>query len=291
MSSAPGLAARTFASACWDQIYSHIKKIIWQWNAIGASACNRMVLAKAFLLSRCSYLIDCNGIPCPMLHKISNSICRFICGCYSNAPFSILSAPLALGGMNCPSLKECKLAHDAKFIGDLISLPLDLPWKDWTHMDLFLTSTNPSRQDSVHLNPLLQLSITKLSSLEPCIRNAFISCHDLCYDISCAFPSLAARRDMPSTYHPALPLHLVQYTNSLHASVASSQSHTSLPLGTSLPVLTPSLWPPVTGTSSACRPSRPLSPPVPVPIPQPPTAHARCFILSDSKSNMPPACP
>jgi hypothetical protein len=204
-----------FASAHWDQIYSHIKKIIRQWNAIGASAHNRTVLAKALLLSHCSYLMDCNGIPCPLLHKINNSICRFVCGRFSNAPFSILSAPLALGSMNCPSLKERKLAYDAKFMGDLISLPLDLPWKDWTHMDLLLASTNLSRQDSVHLNPLLQLSITKLSSLEPCVRSAFTSCCNLWYDISCAFPSLAARQDMPSTYHPALPLRLVQYTNSL----------------------------------------------------------------------------
>jgi hypothetical protein len=167
------------ASACWDQIYSHIKKIIRQWNAIGASARNRMVLAKALLLSRCSYLMDCNAIPCPLLHKINNTICRFVRGCFSNAPFSILSAPLAWGSMNCPSLKEHKLAYDAKFMGDLISLPLDLPWKDWTHMDLLLASTNPSRQDGVHLNPLLQLSVTKLSSLEPRVRSAFVSCRDL----------------------------------------------------------------------------------------------------------------
>jgi hypothetical protein len=174
------ISSPDFASACWDQIYSHIKKMIHQWNAIGASACNRTVLAKALLLSCCSYLMDCNGIPCPLLHKINNSICQFVWGRFSNAPFSILSAPLALGGMNCPSLRECKLAYDAKFMGDLISLPLDLPWKDWTHMDLLLASTNSSRQDGVHLNPLLQLSVTKLSSLEPHVRSAFTSCRDLC---------------------------------------------------------------------------------------------------------------
>jgi hypothetical protein len=220
------------ASACWDQIYTHIKKIIWQWNAIGTSTCNCTVLAKALLLSHCSYLMDCNGIPCPLLSKINNSICWFVCGHFSNTPFSILSAPLALGGMNCPSLKEQKLTYDTKFMSDLISLPLDIPWKDWTHMDLFLASTNPSKQDSVHLNPLLQLSITKLSSLEPCVRHAFISCRDLQYDISCAFPSLAARRDMLSTYHPALPLHLVQHTNTC-TSEASSLLPTSLSLVTS----------------------------------------------------------
>ena len=35
----------------WEQIYSHIKKIVRQWNAIGASLLNRALLAKALLLS------------------------------------------------------------------------------------------------------------------------------------------------------------------------------------------------------------------------------------------------
>ena len=65
-------------SDCWEQIYSHIKKIICQWNAIGASLLNRALLAKALLLSRCYYLLDCNGIPSKLLNKINNSICRFV---------------------------------------------------------------------------------------------------------------------------------------------------------------------------------------------------------------------
>ena len=62
----------------WEQIYSHIKKIIHQWNAIGASLLNRALLAKALLLSRCYYLLDCNGIPTKLLNKITSTICRFV---------------------------------------------------------------------------------------------------------------------------------------------------------------------------------------------------------------------
>jgi len=194
------------ASDRWVQIYSHIKKIIRQWNAIGASLLNRALLAKALLLSRCYYLLDCNGIPAPMLNKITNSVCRFIRGPYSHMPYSFLSAPLSRGGLNCPSLKERKLAYDAKFIGDLVSAPLDLPWKAWARTDLSCASSKPGKLPGTNLNPLLQRSVVRLSSLEPCLRHAYISCRVLRYDVSCAFPSLAAHLDMPSTYHPAVPL-------------------------------------------------------------------------------------
>jgi ribonuclease HI len=281
------------ASARWDQIYSHIKKIICQWNAIGTSACNRTVLAKALLLSCCSYLMDCNGIPHPLLHKINNTICRFVRGRFSNAPFSILSAPLVRGGMNCPSLKERKLAYDAKFMGDLISLPLDLPWKDWTHMDLLLASTNPSRQDGVHLNPLLQLSVTKLSSLEPRVRSAFVSCRDLRYDISCAFPSLAARRDMPSTYHPALPLCLVRYSNSLRKRGVLMVAHLLAPSNKltradPLPMAPRDKYLLSIQAKLAAWPSTSLSPSPPTY----PNAHrTQRFVPPDSDSDTPPANP
>jgi len=86
-----------YATDRWVQIYSHIKKIIRQWNAIGASLLNRALLAKALLLSRCYYLLDCNGIPAPLLNKITNSICRFVCGLYLHMPYSFLSAPLPQG--------------------------------------------------------------------------------------------------------------------------------------------------------------------------------------------------
>jgi hypothetical protein len=197
--------------------------------------------------------------------------------------------------MNCPSLKERKLAYDAKFMGDLISLPLDLPWKDWTHMDLLLASTNPSRQDGVHLNPLLQLSVTKLSSLEPRVKSAFVSCRDLRYDISCAFPSLAARWDMPSTYHPALPLRLVRYSNSLRERGVLTVAHLLAP-GNKLTHADPLPMAPhdkyllSIQAKLAARLSTSLSPP-PGPPANPDATHARCFIPPDSDSDTPPASP
>ena len=190
----------------WEQIYSHIKKIIRQWNAIGASLLNRALLAKALLLSRCYYLLDCNGIPTKLLNKITNTICRFVRGSYSHMPYAFLSAPLALGGLNCPSLKERKLAYDAKFMSNLISPPFDVNWKLWTLADLSAASSKPGKTPGPSINPLLQRSIVKLSDLEPRVRHAYISCRTLRYDVSCAFPSMAARMDMLSTYHPAVPL-------------------------------------------------------------------------------------
>ena len=62
----------------WEQIYSHIKKIVHQWNAIGTSLLNHALLAKALLLSRCYYLLDCNGIPTKLLNKITSTVCRFV---------------------------------------------------------------------------------------------------------------------------------------------------------------------------------------------------------------------
>ena len=177
---------------CWEQIYSHIKKIIRQWNAIGASLLNRPLLAKALLLSRCYYLLDCNGIPNKILNKINNAICHFVRGSYSHLPYSFLSAPLSLGGLNCPSLKEQKLAYDAKFLGDLISSPFDTSWKLWTMADLSNASSKPGKKPGININPLLQCSIVKLSDLELRVRHAYVSCRMLRYDISCAFPSMAA---------------------------------------------------------------------------------------------------
>ena len=203
------------ASDCWEQIYSHIKKIICQWNAIGASLLNRALLAKALLLSRCYYLLDCNGIPSKLLNKINNSICCFIHGSYSHLPYSFISAPLSLGSLNCPSLKERKLAYDAKFISDLISSPFNVSWKLWTMADLSATSSKPRKTPGPNINPLLQRSIVKLSDLEPRVCHAYVSCQVLRYDVSCAFPSLAAHLDMPSTYHPAIPLRANCLSNTL----------------------------------------------------------------------------
>ena len=221
------------ASNRWDQIYSHIKKIIRQWNAIGASLLNRALLAKALLLSRCYYLLDCNGIPGPILRKINNSICKFVRGPYSHMPYAFMSAPLSLGGLNCPSLMERKLAYDAKYIGDLISLPHDIPWKQWTFTDLSNASYKPGGGPGVDINPLLQRSLVKQSQLEPRLQHAFVSCRTLRYDISCAFPSMAARMDMPATYHPAVPLRANYHSDELTRRHIHSVRHLTWP-GTKL---------------------------------------------------------
>jgi len=217
----------------WVQIYAHIKKIIRQWNAIGASLLNWALLAKALLLSQCYYLLNCNGIPAPMLNKITNSVCRFIHSPYSHMPYSFLSAPLSRGRLNCPSLRERKLAYDAKFIGDLISAPFDLPWKAWARADLSCASSKPGKLPGTNLNPLLQRSVVRLSSLEPRLRHAYISCRTLRYDISCAFPSMAARLDMPSTYHPAVPLRANHFSDDLVRRHVTTISHLMWP-GTKL---------------------------------------------------------
>ena len=128
------------AAPRWKQILNHIKKLIRQWNAIGASILNRVLLAKALMLSRCYYLMDGNDIPPILLQRISNAIQRFVRGTYSAAPYRLLESPLRDGGLNCPSLRTRKLAYDAKFFSDLISGPADLPWRSWTYADLDLAS-------------------------------------------------------------------------------------------------------------------------------------------------------
>ena len=217
----------------WEQIYSHIKKIIRQWNAIGASLLNRALLAKALLLSRCYYLLDCNGIPNKMLDKINCAVCCFVRGPYSHMPYSFISAPLSLGGLNCPSLRERKLAYNAKFISNLISSPSDVSWKLWTMADLSNASSKPGKKPGINMNPLLQRSIVKLSDLEPRVRHAYVSCRTLRYDISCAFPSMAARMDMPSTYHPAVPLRANWLSDDLVCRHVTTVNHLTWP-GTKL---------------------------------------------------------
>ena len=150
-----------------------------------------------------------------MLSKITSTVCRFIRGMYSHLPYAVLSTPLSLGGLNCPSLKERKLAYSAKFMSDLISPPFNVNWKLWMLADLSTTSSKPGKKPGLAINPLLQRSIVKLSDLEPQVRHAYISCRTLRYNVSCAFPSMAARMDMPSTYHPAVPLHTNQLSDAL----------------------------------------------------------------------------
>ena len=201
-----------YANDRWTQIALHVRKIIRQWNNIGASMCNRALLAKALLQSRCYYLLDGNGIPNKMLRSLSNTIQRFVRGKFSLAPYSILAAPVSEGGLDCPSLIDRKLAYNAKFISDLITLPSNTLWKDWTRADLFLASSyTRGRTDSMPVYPLVQQSFTTLKLLEPRVRQAITSCMKLGYNIQCAFPSTATRRSMPALFHPALPRALSQY--------------------------------------------------------------------------------
>ena len=197
-----------FAAARWAQISSHISHLIAQWNAIGASLRNRVLLAKALLLSRCYYLLDGNGIPPRVLRQISQKILRFVRGRFSSAPYSILSAPLSEGGLDCPSLSQRRLAYDAKFVGDMISAPLDSLWKLWARADLSFASHNgtPAKHKRVPLQPLLQHAHVTLKHLEPRLRQAYVSLRTLGYNIECSFPSASTRRAMLISYHPALPM-------------------------------------------------------------------------------------
>ena len=220
----------------WKQIADHISKIIRQWKAIGASMRNHVVLAKALMMSRCYYLYDGNGAPPSILKRISQSILGFVRGRFSCAPYSILSAPLREGSLDCPSLIHRCRAYDAKFIGDLISAPLDVPWKVWTMADLTQASLSSALHipSSWHPNPLLQHSFLTLKKLDPRVRQSIVSLRLLDYNIQCAFPSADARADMPSLLHPMLP--------------ASLSSGSGVPLlrsigATTVSLLHPRRWP------------------------------------------------
>src|SRR5258706_11826139 len=124
------------ATPRWKQITSHVKRLVSQWKSIGASLLNRVVLAKALMMSRCYYLLDGNGIPPSILRKLNSIILRFVRGLYSSAPYRLLESPLSDGGLNCPSLYSRVLAYDAKFMSDLISGPASTPSRTLTLTDL-----------------------------------------------------------------------------------------------------------------------------------------------------------
>ena len=81
------IRCRKQAEPRWAQILSHIKSLISQWTAIGASILNRVLIAKLLMQSHCYYLLDRNGIPPAILTKISNTINRFVWGWYSLLPY------------------------------------------------------------------------------------------------------------------------------------------------------------------------------------------------------------
>ena len=87
-------------------------------------------------MSRCYYLLDCNGIPRGTLVKLSQMILRFVRGRNSELAYSSLAAPLELGGANCPSLATRKQAYDLKYLSDIISGNQSEPWIMWSIMDI-----------------------------------------------------------------------------------------------------------------------------------------------------------
>lgn len=195
------------ATPRWKQILAHIKKLIRQWTAIGASLLNCVLLTKALMLSRCYYLMDGNGIPPVLLRRISNAVQRFVRGSYSSAPYRLLESPIRDGGLNCLSLYSQKLAYDAKFFSDLISSPASPPWHAWTFADLDLASVfnSSTKRDKFPgpFNPLLQSCHCRHTLLEPRVLTAWLSIRRLHYDIRCCFPSRAAVLDMPAILHPS----------------------------------------------------------------------------------------
>jgi len=199
------IGSRDFASDRWVQIDKHIKKIISQWRAIGASARNRSLLAKALMLSRCHFLMDGNGIPPNMLNRIGNKIMNFVRGKFSAMAYRTLEAPLAEGGLNTPSLAAQKMAADLKFLSDLVTGDQRVPWKQWTWMDLKMASTSSRAGTHGGLNPFLQQAHTMPSLLQSRVSQAFLTARRFGLDLVSAAPSIAARMGAPILNHPALP--------------------------------------------------------------------------------------
>jgi len=189
----------------WLQIDAHIKKIISQWRAIGASARNRSILAKALMLSRCHFLLDGNGIPPSVLRRISNRIMNFVRGKFSAMAYNTLETPLEEGGLNTPSLTTRKYAVDLKFLSDLVTGSQRVPWKRWTWMDLKMATTSSRAGKYNGLNPFLQQAYTMPSLLQDRVSQAFMTARRFGIDLACATPSLRARMGTPILNHPAIP--------------------------------------------------------------------------------------
>ena len=214
----------------WLTIEKHIRSLTAQWTSIGTSILNRVLLAKALMQSRCFYLLDGNSIPLPSLRRINGIIMRFVRGRNSCMAYLQLEAPLALGGVNCPSLITKKRAYDLKFLGDLISGDSSIPWKKWT-MRMILDSTSRDASGSgPRLHPFLQLSHTGVSSLHERVRAAFATARFVGVDVDCCFPSRAARLDMPWYMHPAVPRTVYRGLSRLVTPSFSTVRHLRSPL-------------------------------------------------------------
>jgi len=199
------IGSRDNALQRWLQIDTHIKRIISQWRAIGASVRNRSLLAKALMLSRCHFLMDGNGVPPHILRKISSKIMNFVRGKFSAMAYRTLEAPLVEGGLNSPSLLTRKYATDMKFLSDLVSGDQQVPWKQWTWMDLRMASFTSRAGTYDGLNPFLQQAYTKPSLLQDRVSQAFLTARRFGLDLACVMPSMKARMGIPILNHPALP--------------------------------------------------------------------------------------
>jgi len=189
----------------WTQIDSHIKKIISQWRAIGASVRNRSLLAKALMLSRCHFLADSNRIPPHILWRISNRIMGFVRGKFSAMSYRTMEAPLVEGGLNNPSLVSRVYACDLKFLSDLVMGDQSTPWKKWTWMDLKMASSSSCAGKYQGLNPFLQQAYTKPSLLQGRVSQAFSTARRFGLDMTSTAPSIAAWCGARLLNHPALP--------------------------------------------------------------------------------------
>jgi len=199
------IGSRDHARQRWQQIDKHIRKIIAQWRAIGASAQNRALLAKALMLSRCHFLLDSNGIPPAMLRKTSNRIMSFVWGKFSAVAYHTLEAPYMEGGLNTPSLVSRKHAIDLKFLSDLATGDQRMPWKQWVWMDLKMASATSRKGVYSGLNPFVQQAYTMPSLLQDRLSQAFMTARHFGLDPTCAAPSMVARMKAPLIGHPALP--------------------------------------------------------------------------------------
>ena len=223
----------------WSQLSSHISSISLRWTSIGTSLPNQVLVAKSLMLSRCYWLLDGNSILGSWLCRISNKIMRFVRGTFSRAPYSYLEAPLADGGLNCPSLITRKAAYDLKFLGDLISSPHDVPWKAWTTKDLTRsTQRSPNEgtpsatardwtafsvsQLGYELHPFLQKGHTRDAGLSPRLCSALRSACLVGIDTCCAFLSPAAKLSYPILNHPGISLQCSRNYRKLLSSKAIS---------------------------------------------------------------------
>jgi len=200
------VATPNFAAPRWAQIFKHNARLMRQWRAIGVSVCNRALLAKALLQSRCYHLLDGNGVHPSTLRRMSQQIQNFVRGRFSTMPFDTLAAPLEEGRLGCPSLIHRKEAFDLRFLSQLISGPQRLPWKEWTWAGLCAATSTSNTASIVGLNPFLQRAYTRPSVLEARLWQAFLMAKKYGLDLRCQAPPLNVRRAMPVFYHLAVPL-------------------------------------------------------------------------------------